>query len=125
MLETPVAPVDTLGMSEATAVLTDQQELICVLAAYRAAEQADPECTQPVVCVETGDSNGESAEAESGAGWIPRLRDLPGIAINRLAPLHGQLIAHGLLRFNLLGRMAGVGYRVTPEGRQLLAIART
>jgi hypothetical protein len=125
MLETPVAPVDTLGMSEATAVLNDQQELICVLAAYRAAEQADPEPSQPVVAVEPIDLSTENAEAESDTGWIPRLRELQGIAAERLAPLHGQLIAHGLLRFNLLGRTAGVGYRVTPEGRQLLATARS
>jgi hypothetical protein len=127
MLETPVAPVDTLGMSEATAVLNDQQELICVLAAYRAAEQADPEPSPapPAVAVESTEPFAENAEAEPDTGWIPRLRELQGIAAERLAPLHGQLIAHGLLRFNLLGRTAGVGYRVTPEGRQLLATARS
>lgn len=124
-LETSVAPVDTLGMSEPTAGLTDQQELISVLAAYRAAEQTDLGGVQPVaVTPQDGDVPGENAEEESDTGWIPRLREMPGIAADRLAPLHGQLIAHGLLRFNLLGRMAGMGYRVTPEGRQLLATNR-
>lgn len=123
-LETPVAPVDTLGMSEATAVLNDQQELISVLAAYRSAEQTDLGPAQSVPAVEFSELVAESAEVESDTGWIPRLRELPGVAAERLALLHGQLIAHGLLRFNLLGRTAGVGYRVTPEGRQLLATAR-
>jgi hypothetical protein len=124
-LETHVAPVDTLGMSEATAVLNEQQELICVLAAYRAAEQADPvHVEQPAVAVEAAEPGVEAVEAESDTSWIPRLRELPGVAGDRLALLHGQLIAHGLLRFNLLGRTAGVGYRVTPEGRQLLASNR-
>lgn len=114
-------------MSDLTAGLTDQQELISILAAYRAAEQTDLGGTQPVVAVvavDEGDATGENAEAEADTGWIPRLPELPGVAADRLAPLHGQLIAHGLLRFNLLGRTAGMGYRVTPEGRQLLATAR-
>jgi hypothetical protein len=123
-VETPVAPVDTLGMSEATAVLNDQQELISVLAAYRTAEQTDLGQVQPVVAVESSEPGVESADAESDTGWIPRLRELPGVAAERLALLHGQLIAHGLLRFSLLGRTAGVGYRVTPEGRQLIATTR-
>jgi hypothetical protein len=38
----------------------------------------------------------------------------------RLAPIHGKLIALGLLRFQLLGRMAGVVYRLTPDARQSL-----
>jgi hypothetical protein len=111
-------------MSEATAVLNDQQELINVLAAYRAAEQTDLGHAQPAVAVESSEPVAETSEAESDTGWIPRLRELPGIAAERLALLHGQLIAHGLLRFNLLGRTAGVGYRVTPEGRQMLSTAR-
>lgn len=110
-------------MSDPTALLIDQQELISVLAAYRTAECGHAIASRPA---ETASSdatrdNSESIEADSDTGWIPRLRDLPGIAADRLAPLHGQLIAHGLLRFNLLGRTAGVGYRVTPEGRSLLA----
>jgi hypothetical protein len=130
MLETRITPVDTVSMSEMTALATDQQELISVLAAYRAAEQAAPKPARSTPALEatpipaqTSTVAGESAEADADddAGWIPRLRELQGIAAERLSPLHGQLIAHGLLRFNLLGRAAGVGYRVTPEGRDVLA----
>lgn len=122
MLSASVAPVDTVSMSDMTAQATDQQELISVLAAYRVAEQAAPKPARsaatpaPTVVAET-----PNPDADDDAGWIPRLRELPGIAAERLSPLHGQLIAHGLLRFNLLGRTAGVGYRLTPEGRDVLA----
>lgn len=128
MLQTPVAPVDTVSMSATTVRETDQQELICVLAAYRAAEQAAP---RPVRTAPTPEPAAESPvdgsqpEADDDDGWIPRLRELPGVAAERLSPLHGQLIAHGLLKFNLLGRTAGVGYRLTPEGRDVLARVRS
>lgn len=69
--------------------------------------------------------DGSQPEADDDDGWIPRLRELPGVAAERLSPLHGQLIAHGLLKFNLLGRTAGVGYRLTPEGRDVLARVRS
>lgn len=130
MLETRVVPVDTVSMSAAPPLEADQQELINVLAAYRAAEQAAPKTPRSKAVAETAPAsepdspiNGEVAgsDAEDDAHWIPRLRELPGIAVERLSPLHGQLIAHGLLRFNLLGRAAGMGYRVTPEGRDVLA----
>lgn len=130
MLEMPVGAVDTVNMHEMTALLTEQQELLAVLAAYREAEQADVPEPEPVAATpaETAAESEEPAEAAAENGresrWIPRLRELPGIAAEQLAPLHGQLIAYGLLRFNLLGRTAGVGYRVTPEGRQALAAAQ-
>lgn len=127
MLERSVAPVDTVSMSATTVFETDQQELICVLAAYRSAEQAAPRparSTPPAELQADGSAEPTLAEADDDAGWIPRLRELPGVAAERLSPLHGQLIAHGLLKFNLLGRTTGVGYRVTPEGRDVLARVR-
>jgi hypothetical protein len=112
-------------MHDPTALPIEQQELLCVLAAYHTAEYSGPARIQVVPVVATGDAEpSESPEAENDAGWIPRVREVPGIAAERLPPLHGQLIAHGLLRFNMLGRAAGVGYRITPEGRQLLASIR-
>jgi len=123
MLETPVMPVDTISMSDLTALLTDQQELISVLAAYRSAEQSDLLDSRPAAAP-AADPSPQSTESEPEARWVPRLPELPGIPSEQLAPLHGQLIAHGLLRFNLLSRTAGVGYRVTPEGREALAAAQ-
>jgi hypothetical protein len=75
-----------------------------VLGAYASAEQVAPP-VEPV---------------DDDSGWVPRLRDVDGVPAESLAPLHGRLIAHGYLRFVLLGRSAGVAYRVTPEGRALL-----
>jgi hypothetical protein len=82
----------------------DDPRSLRVLFAYASAEQVAP----PV----------EPTDDESG--WVPRLRDVDGVPPESLAPLHGRLIAHGYLRFVLLGRSAGVAYRVTPEGRALL-----
>ncbi len=121
----PAAPVDTISMRDTTALPTDQQELICILTAYQAAQRAQPGAAAklPLSPEFAGVDNPDAEanpEAEEETGWIPRVRELPGIAAERLAPLHGQLIAHGLLKFNLLGRSQGVGYRVTGEGRDLL-----
>lgn len=52
--------------------------------------------------------------------WISRLREVEGVPHDRLAPIHGRLIAHGLLQFQLQGREDGVMYRVTSAGRQML-----
>jgi hypothetical protein len=52
--------------------------------------------------------------------WISRLRLVEGIPHDRLAPIHGRLIANGLLQFQLQGREEGVVYRVTSAGRQRL-----
>jgi hypothetical protein len=54
------------------------------------------------------------------AGWVPRLVNVPGIDDARLAPMHGKLIAHGLLSFQLTGRTSGVVYRVSADGREAL-----
>lgn len=107
-------------MSDASALSTDQQDLICILAAYQAAQMTVP-AAAALAKPAPAEIGTEVADAEDDTGWVPRLRELPSVAAERLAPLHGQLIAHGLLKFNLLGRTQGVGYRVTPEGREVLA----
>ncbi len=65
----------------------------------------------------------DAADGESGsrARWVPRLKSAPGVTSDRLAPIHGKLIAHGLLQFSLEGRDAGVHYRLTTAARQALA----
>ena len=63
----------------------------------------------------------DDAEADvESSGWSPRIAEIPGIDQACLAPMHGKLIAHGLLNFELTGRSTGVVYRVSPEGRNLL-----
>lgn len=52
--------------------------------------------------------------------WVSRLREVDGVPADRMAPIHGRLIAHGLLQFQLQGREDGVVYRVTSAGRQML-----
>ena len=59
------------------------------------------------------------ADAE-GAGWASRRGEVPGIDDVCLAPMHGKLIAYGLLNFQLISRTAGVVYRVSSEGRDVL-----
>ena len=56
-------------------------------------------------------------------GWIPRLAMVEPVSPERLAPVHGRLIALGLLRFQLLDRTGGMVYRLSPEGRSALAAA--
>ena len=72
------------------------------------------------------DADGEVAATSTPAvrrayTWVARLRSVDGIPADRLAPIHGRLIAHGLLQFQLQGRDEGVLYRVTTAGRQKLA----
>jgi hypothetical protein len=79
--------------------------------------------------VELGEESADEADASAQESqsaqrrthtWISRLRDVEGVAQDRLAPIHGRLIAHGLLQFQLQGREDGVVYRVTSAGRQML-----
>lgn len=75
-------------------------ESACVLAAYGAA--------QPLAVTEVAD--------DDAAGWIPRLAMVEQVSPERMAPIHGRLIALGLLKFQLLDR-SGMVYRLSPEGR--------
>lgn len=73
------------------------------------------------------EADGESAETSAPAErrtyvWIPRLRSVEGVPPDRMAPIHGRLIAHGLLQFQLQGREEGVLYRITSAGRQKLIV---
>jgi hypothetical protein len=51
-------------------------------------------------------------------GWVPRLAAVAEVPGDQLSAIHGRLIAHGLLRFELAGRSEGVEYQLTPLGRQ-------
>ena len=95
---------------------------LTVLNAYALAEQlaavARPRMSIPV--------EEESADAESEvprtAIWVPRIQEVEGVSGDQLAPIHGRLIAFGLLNFQLQGREEGVVYRLTPDGRKALSV---
>ena len=49
--------------------------------------------------------------------WIARIMDVEGVPEDETSSMHGQLMAHGLLKFKLLGR-DGMGYQLTSLGRR-------
>ena len=51
-------------------------------------------------------------------GWIARLTMVPGIDTERLSAIHGKLIAHGMLKFDVGSRDVGVRYQLTIQGRR-------
>lgn len=105
-------------MTSLASLLAQNPDWSLVLAAYAEAEQSlPPAARRPEPGAETEESPGDDAR------WVPRLHDVQGIDDSRLPRVHGRLIAEGLLRFNLLGRTAGIGYRLTPAGRQALGLA--
>jgi hypothetical protein len=96
-----------------------------VLAAYAAVEEAAQAAAAEQLQA-PGDDPSLDAEEEnrrSGRPWAERVADVPGVDPERLAPIHGKLIAYGLLQFILEGRDAGVRYRLSTEARRLLQSA--
>lgn len=57
--------------------------------------------------------------------WVPRLREIEGVPGEAMSPIHGRLIAHGLIKFQLAGQGAStmLEYQVTPLGRRALGEA--
>ena len=110
-------------------LLEQHPEWSLVLAAYSAAEQQlppRPKRVAPPISDEPEQPDAATlhpAAGEDDARWIPRISEIEGVAADLLPRAHGRLIAEGLLRFNLLGRTDGIGYRLTPAGRQALGIA--
>ena len=60
-----------------------------------------------------------TADPEQG-GWLPRVKSVMDVPSERLAVIHGKLIALGLLQFELAGRAEGVCYSVSELGRRAL-----
>lgn len=90
--------------NDALQLLLENAEYAVLLEAYVRAQSE----------IRADDTDGETA------GWVPRRTEVGGIDDARLAPMHGKLIAHGLLSFQLTGRTNGVVYRVSAEGREAL-----
>ncbi|QDT63182.1 hypothetical protein [Calycomorphotria hydatis] len=54
-------------------------------------------------------------------GRLERLRDVDGIEDDELPLLHGQLLAAGLIDFDLSSRDGRGVYSITPDAKQALA----
>ena len=122
----PGQSFDSPGMSMQEAIRPGQEaEVQLLLSAYLKMEaelKAQPAARldqAPAPAHSEGDEKLPEAEdsEESTIGWVPRLGQVAGISETRLGALHGQLIALGLLKFQLTGRTSGIVYRVSPEGR--------
>ena len=115
--------------------LTEQPAAVTLLAAYAERESLLPRRTsraETAVAVATGpvseadpssDAEPAANEAENADAWIPRLRVIEGVDSALLSPLHGGLIARGLLKCELFGRQHGMRYRLTPDGRRAVDTA--
>lgn len=53
-------------------------------------------------------------------GWNPRIYEVPEIPNSELPGIHGKLIAHGFLKFDVTSRDAGIRYQLTPLGKQAI-----
>ena len=53
-------------------------------------------------------------------GWLPRLKNVVGIDSGELPAIHGQLIAHGLVKFQIGDRTTGVQYQLSRSGRSIV-----
>ena len=65
----------------------------------------------------------ESAGETDGEVWLPRLAEVDGVPAEKMAAIHGKLIALGWLQFQLQGRNDGVLYRLSADGRRALESA--
>lgn len=61
------------------------------------------------------------ATARDGEAWVPRLASVPDVETASLSSIHGKLIAHGFLKFEIGPRDIGVLYQLTPLGRQVVS----
>ncbi len=102
-------------------ILDDEQTLpgadgIRVLQAY-----VEAQCALAAVVAIANEAPADSDDqAVRRVTWVPRLKEIEGVPAGRLAPIHGRLIALGLLQFQIEGRRAGVQYQLTPAGRRAL-----
>ncbi len=53
-------------------------------------------------------------------GWLNRVQTCGELTAAQLTAVHGSLIARGMLRFELVSRTAGLQYRISDLGREIL-----
>jgi hypothetical protein len=134
---------------DAQALLAEHPEWRLILATYareesltaeRLAASREKSPTQPVAAPAdsspSGAADGPEPQLESPSDpeskpepaesrgrpqiWVRRQVEIAGVPSERLAALHGRLIAEGLLQFSLSGREEGVVYRLASEARRAL-----
>ncbi len=70
--------------------------------------------------VQTTPSNASTEPAEA-IGWASRLTQLEGVEPEQMRPVHGKLIALGLLSFEVSGK-TGMQYQLSPLGYRTLGM---
>lgn len=60
--------------------------------------------------------------SEEFDGWLERIDELSGVEVDQLTSLHGQLIAAGMLRFEISGRNVGLKYQLSQQGKRALEL---
>ena len=53
-------------------------------------------------------------------GWVPRINLSEGVSDEHLPRIHGKLIALGFLKFQLVGRTAGMHYQLSSQGARAM-----
>lgn len=60
--------------------------------------------------------------SEEFDGWLERIDQLSGVEVDELTALHGQLIASGMLKFEISGRSIGLKYQLSQQGKKALEV---
>lgn len=62
----------------------------------------------------------ERDQQEEFSGWLSRVNSVEGIETELMSKIHGKLISHGLLKFELGDRMEGIRYQLSDVARRAL-----
>jgi hypothetical protein len=111
-------------------LVDDNPSWSLVLGAYRALELEAAEARaaeRKKAMAGVAEQPSEAADEEStpvpaeveNDRWMARLFDIEGVENEELSTIHGQLIAHGFLRFELSGR-DGLVYQLTNLAKQAI-----
>ncbi len=103
-----------------------ESDAVALLTAYRVTAETARQSLQAASAPEAGDGESSESDEESAPATVafvsrtlpavPRLRNVDGIEPERLASLHGQLLAGGYLTAEVLGRTDGLAYAITRDG---------
>lgn len=103
------------------------EESIALLTAYRAAAEVQRQASRAQAAPQKESLSEAAGSGDSAVPPVPqqqgvrRLDSLDGVRDERLARLHGKLLAAGYLTADILGRTDGLSYRITREGVRRLA----